>query len=92
VERAEKRGFGVPLDEWFKQDGGKSFAADRLLSEQALKRGWWNAIRVRAMLDVHARGNRREFGGMIWRLLMLDTWARWYYDDSSFLTFQRRLQ
>jgi asparagine synthase (glutamine-hydrolysing) len=91
VERAEKRGFGVPLDEWFRQDGGSTFAADRLFSEQALRREWWDATVVRAMLDAHARGDRREFGGMTWRLLMLDAWARWYYDDSSFLTFQRRL-
>lgn len=85
VQRASKRGFGVPLDAWFRNDAGKHFAAERLLSAQALGRGWWNAAGVRTMLDAHAAGRGRDFGALIWRLLMLDAWARYYVDDSSFL-------
>lgn len=91
VERAGKRGFGVPLDEWFRREEGKKFAADRLLSKPARDRGWWNADAVQQILARHDTVRGREFGGMLWRLLMLDAWARWYYDDSSFLTFQRRM-
>ncbi len=85
VERAEKRGFGVPLDEWFRRDEGRAFVADRLLSERARARGWWNIELLREVIAVHTRADGRRFGALLWRLLMLDAWARYYVDDSSFL-------
>lgn len=85
VQQGEKRGFGVPLDDWFRTEEGRAFVADRLLSERARSRGWWNGETVRRILVMHASGRGREFGALLWRLLMLDAWARYYVDDSSFL-------
>lgn len=85
VQRAEKRGFGVPLDRWFRTRKGRAFVRDRLLAKRSLDRGWWNAAAVCKILDVHETGKGRDFGGMIWRLVMLDAWARHYFDDASFL-------
>jgi asparagine synthase (glutamine-hydrolysing) len=82
VTRSRKRGFGVPLDDWFALEGGKRFAEDRLLSARALQRGWWNRSGVSRMLRAHSRGAGRRFGAVIWRLLMLDAWARVYVDTS----------
>jgi asparagine synthase (glutamine-hydrolysing) len=59
------------------------FVQERLLSQRAKERGWWNLECVRTMLDVHRKGLGREFGGLFWRLLMLDAWARHYVDDND---------
>jgi asparagine synthase (glutamine-hydrolysing) len=80
VWRSRKRGFGVPLDHWFRQQAGRTFAAERLLARRALDRGWWSAQGVRRMLDAHSRRKGRPFGSIIWRLLMLDAWARAHLD------------
>jgi asparagine synthase (glutamine-hydrolysing) len=82
VSRSRKRGFGIPVDQWFSQDTGKRFASERLLSRQSLNRRWWNARGVRTLLDAHSQQTGRRFGTMIWRLLMLDAWARIYVDRS----------
>jgi asparagine synthase (glutamine-hydrolysing) len=82
VSRSGKRGFGVPVDQWFSHDAGKTFASERLLSRRSLDRGWWDARGVRTVLDIHSRQTGRQFGMMIWRLLMLDAWARIYVDRS----------
>ena len=80
MQNAVKRGFNVPLDAWFRQPAGRAFATERLLSRGALDRGWWNAAGVQRLLDSHARGDRRPFGAHLWRLLMLDAWARRHVD------------
>lgn len=85
VQLGPKRGFGVPLDDWFRTEGGRAFVVERLLSDRARTRGWWNAEAVRRVLGVHTQGRGRQFGALLWRLLMLDAWARYYVDDSSFL-------
>jgi asparagine synthase (glutamine-hydrolysing) len=85
VVGGEKRGFGVPLDEWFRQEEGRAFVVERLCSERARARGWWSVEAVRRLLAIHAAARGRQFGGLLWRLLMLDAWARYYVDDSSFL-------
>ncbi len=78
VARGHKRGFGVPLDDWFRQAPGTRFATERLLSREALARGWWTARGVKRVLDAHRGGRGRDFGVTIWKLLMLDAWARSY--------------
>ena len=81
VSTADKRGFGAPVDAWFREARGQAFANERLLSREARERGWWSGDEVRHMLDAHARGTGRQFGVLIWRLLMLDAWARVYVDS-----------
>jgi asparagine synthase (glutamine-hydrolysing) len=83
VQSANKRGFGVPLDDWFRQEKGIMFVQERLLSQRAKERGWWDLESVRTMLDIHRKGLGRDFGGLFWRLLMLDPWARHYVDSDN---------
>lgn len=81
VVGAEKRGFGVPLDEWFRTSSGFSYIQERLLTETSLRRDWWRMEPLDKMLTLHRRGRGRQFGQLFWRLLMLDAWARLYLDQ-----------
>lgn len=85
VNTGVKRGFGVPLDTWFRQPAGQFFTRERLLSEQAKARGWWDAEAVEQVIHVHQSNRGRDFGAVLWRLLFLDAWARQYVDCSNFL-------
>ena len=85
VNTGAKRGFGVPLDTWFRQPAGQSFARERLLSDQAQARGWWDTDAVAQVINVHQSNRGRDFGALLWRLLFLDAWARQYVDRSDFL-------
>lgn len=85
VNTAGKRGFGVPLDAWFRQPAGQSFARERLLSEPARARGWWDTRAVAQVIVAHQSNRGRDFGALLWRLLFLDAWARQYADGSNFL-------
>ncbi len=80
VQQGRKRGFGVPLDAWFREPGGIEFARSRLLASEAKRRGLWDVAGTEALLHAHQSQRGRNFGTWIWRLLMLDAWARHYVD------------
>lgn len=80
VQQARKRGFGVPLDSWFRDPKGLAFARSRLLSAEATRRGLWDRAGVETLLQAHQEQRGRSVGNWIWRLLMLDAWARHYVD------------
>lgn len=79
VCKARKRGFGVPLDDWFRVPAGAAFVRERLLSPSALQREWWQAGAIEKMICLHVAG-RRQLGSWFWKLLVLDAWARHYHD------------
>ena len=85
VGGASKRGFGIPLDAWFRAPQGQLLARERLLSSEALHRGLWSRQGVEQILALHATGRGRDFGPLIWRLLFFDAWARQYLDSQAFL-------
>jgi asparagine synthase (glutamine-hydrolysing) len=85
VQRGAKRGFGIPLGEWFREPAGSEFVRARLLSPEAEGRGLWDIKGVRKLLTAHQAGRGRSFGELLWRLLMLDAWARHYLDGTGFL-------
>ena len=73
-----KMGFGVPLDQWFRQDL-REMAYDLLLSPQAVQRGYFHKHVVETMLDEHVSGvNNWHY--RLWNLLMLELWHRTYID------------
>lgn len=78
VERGVKRGFGVPLDDWFRQTAGLAFARERLLSPEARRLGFWDAKGVERLIREHQSPRGRSFGLLLWRSLMLEAWARHY--------------
>jgi asparagine synthase (glutamine-hydrolysing) len=83
VQTGAKRGFGIPLNTWFRQFSGQDFVRERLLSSESSHRGLWDSKGVKNILDMHRTGRGRSFGELLWRLLMLDAWARHYVDSPS---------
>lgn len=73
-----KRGFGVPLDAWFREPAGQALARERLLDRKSGEWGFWSLGGVERILDLHSSGRTREFGLLLWRLLMLEAWCRHY--------------
>jgi asparagine synthase (glutamine-hydrolysing) len=67
-----KRGFGVPVARWFREDL-RELAADVLLGETARARGYFRPQAVERLLADHAAG-RADHGARIWSLVMLELW------------------
>ena len=85
VERGVKRGFGVPLGDWFRQPAGIALVRERLLSSEARRLGFWDPQGVEQIVKLHQSPRGRDFGPLLWRLLMLEAWARHYLDGTAFL-------
>jgi asparagine synthase (glutamine-hydrolysing) len=68
----KKMGFGIPLGAWFRGPL-KDYWADRVLSRDALSRGYFNEKALRELWDGHQSG-RRDNGYRLWALLMLELW------------------
>lgn len=83
VQRGIKHGFGVPLDDWFCQPMGVAMIAERLLSSEARRFGFWNPEGIEQIVRLHQSPRHRNFGNLLWRLLMLDAWARQYLDERA---------
>jgi asparagine synthase (glutamine-hydrolysing) len=71
---APKRGFELPVAQWFRGDL-RDYAHDVLLDRSATARGWCREQGVRRLLDEHVTG-ARDHGRQIWTLLMLELWYR----------------
>lgn len=85
VEQGAKRGFGVPLDDWFREPGGLAFVRERLLSAKARQLGFWDPQRVERIIALHQPARGRGFGLLLWRLLVLEAWARHYAAGQAFM-------
>jgi asparagine synthase (glutamine-hydrolysing) len=73
-----KKGFGVPIDHWFRGEL-QGFARDVLLGPTAAGRGYYQMPFVQRMLDEHAAGTF-EWHTQLWTLLMLELWLQMYVD------------
>jgi asparagine synthase (glutamine-hydrolysing) len=73
-----KKGFGVPIDHWFRGEL-QGFTRDVLLGSAAAQRGYYRMPFVRRMLDEHAAGTAR-WHAQLWTLLMLELWLQMYID------------
>ena len=74
IRRRPKMGFGVPLDQWFRNEL-KDFARQILLDRQTLDRGYFRREVVTGMLDDHQQG-RFDHSARLWALLVLELWQR----------------
>jgi asparagine synthase (glutamine-hydrolysing) len=74
VLNGKKRGFGVPLGAWFRNEL-RDFAREVLLDPSTLGRGLFGETQVRALLDLHESGSA-DRSMQIWTLLMLALWHR----------------
>ena len=73
-----KKGFGVPLGAWFRNEL-RDFTRDALLDPATLARGLLREAPVRDLLDQHDRGGA-DRSMQIWTLLMLELWHREFVD------------
>jgi asparagine synthase (glutamine-hydrolysing) len=74
----KKRGFGVPLGAWFRNEL-RDFTREVLLDPASLGRGLVREGPTRALLDQHDRGGA-DRSMQIWALLMLELWHREFVD------------
>jgi len=74
-----KRGFGVPLAQWFR-GRLRDLLADTILSPRALQRGYFRPAAVRALVDEHLRG-RRDHTLRLWQLVVFERWHDRYLDQ-----------
>jgi asparagine synthase (glutamine-hydrolysing) len=74
VAARSKKGFGVPLSAWFR-DELRPLAADLLLDRRARQRGQIRPAAVKRLLDEHVSG-RADHGHRLWCLVMLELWQR----------------
>lgn len=73
-----KKGFGVPIDHWFRKDLG-TFARDLLLGARAGARGYLHRPVVERLFAEHQSG-RRQWHYQLWNLLMLELWFQMFID------------
>lgn len=74
-----KRGFGIPIDRWLKEDR-KRYMADTLLSTSSPVNDYLDRSFVQTLAKEHQSG-RFNHCAKLWNLLMLDGWLRYVYKD-----------
>lgn len=73
-----KMGFGVPLEQWFRNDL-KDLVVDNLLSKKALNRGLFNEDFIRGLVYGHIN-KKTNNSYKLWQLLFLEQWFRVWID------------
>jgi len=74
-----KRGFGIPIDRWLKEDR-KRYMADTLLSISSPVNDYLDRSFVQTLAKEHQSG-RFNHCAKLWNLLMLDGWLRYVYKE-----------
>jgi asparagine synthase (glutamine-hydrolysing) len=74
-----KKGFGVPLDHWFKNEL-RAMSGDLLLDGRLDQRGYFKPGAVRRLLEEHWRG-AATWHNHLWSVLMLESWHRMFIDE-----------
>jgi len=72
VQQAPKRGFGVPLDTWFRTEL-RDYVRDTLLSPSARTAPYLSRPFVQTLVDDHLAG-RSNNGHKLWTLLTFERW------------------
>ena len=72
VKRGGKRGFGVPLDAWFRGELS-GYLRDTLLAPSARLRGYVAHDYLRRLVDEHVSG-RANHGHRLWTALTFERW------------------
>jgi asparagine synthase (glutamine-hydrolysing) len=74
-----KKGFGVPLDTWFRGEL-REMSGDLLLDGRLARRGYFRPGAVQRLLAEHWSG-AAEWQNQLWTLLMLESWHRMFIDE-----------
>ena len=90
VISAKKKGFSIPLDDWFRNEH-REYMSQVLLDSSTLARGYFRRQSVEAMIKEHTSG-RWNHGNRIWALLYLELWQREFLDGTVTLPLRRKPQ
>ncbi len=74
IANRPKKGFDVPLDEWFRGPLN-GWMRDLLTTRDTLCGEWIDPAAIRRTIDIHQSGLRRH-GAVLWTLCTLELWAR----------------
>ena len=74
IGKRPKMGFGVPLEDWFRNDL-KQMALDTLLDQQTSSRGYFHTDTIRRLIDEHIQGTF-DHSSRLWSLLVFEMWCR----------------
>lgn len=75
LARRDKKGFPVPLDQWYRQAPVREFVADTLGSAAARQRSLFEPAAIDRLLDAE-----RPYGRGLWGLLCLELWLETFVD------------
>lgn len=71
----KKKGFPVPLDDWFSKNSN-SFAKEILLDDETKRRGLFNTQEIENLLNNQEKANFDFWGKKIWMLVNIEIWYR----------------
>ena len=74
MKRAGKKGFGVPIDAWFRGEL-RGYCQDLLLSPSAKLRSYISQPYVKRLVDEHVDG-RANHGHRLWTLVTFERWLQ----------------
>lgn len=77
-----KMGFGVPVGKWFRGEM-RGFLTETLLSDASLKRGYFNPVKIRELVNKHVSG-QKDYSFQLWALLMLELWHLKFIDEKLY--------
>lgn len=72
-----KRGFSLPIQEWFKSDLGK-YVEKMLISDSSMVCNFLKKDFIKNMIKEHRNGNV-NYGNKLWSLLTLELWFKEYF-------------
>jgi len=75
-ERKTKRGFSVPVDDWFRNDEYE-YARSILLDRRFVEREYFDQRGIESVLNRHRKGSH-NYGQQIWSLLVFALWTNQY--------------
>lgn len=81
VVKKRKKGFGIPLNSWFRKEC-KDIAFELLLSDRAAGRDYFDTAYVKNILDDHL-SLKNNNGQKIWTLCMFEMWNRVFIDKND---------
>lgn len=77
--RVDKRGFSVPMDEWYRTEGFQKLVKEILESESFARRGYFKPEEAKKLYERHLRGEV-NVAKDIWKWINLELWFRKYID------------
>src|SRR5438552_317313 len=76
-----KRGFAVPLAQWFRGQLG-TYVRDLLLSRRSLERGLFRKSYIEQLIGFNERGRTMDL--QLWTLITFELWCRRFVDEGAF--------